>query len=654
MKAEILKYFPPHTHPLVLVSDPDRLLAGEALLVELTRRGFKFIQEEDPVLLRYRIEEARPFSLDHPIIITTNGALEDLPYDLYQYGHRINLSLHQLFPNLAYPVLQTLLPEHIEKLGTCRQPNQPLSRQKTIDFVLREVFQAEPLELCQPHALLTWLSNYHHQFMQLPDLLRNSLVEQLKGCEHYQDWNIDLLIRDAQAFQSFVQQEWQKSIDQSIHAKQIKETQTKYYLPFASDPQLQDLVPNLVRRGTIQPLKVEDHPNLPAWAKAGITYVDVRTQRLSMLLEEADQQIDYIRKDTQVSWGKWKEFALTWAELCSIILQTDVMVHQEQKEAYQGIRRFIDQAFPQWLEKNYTALGVQRLPLPHHVHHVPHYLAYLRNLMRADKIVLLILDCLSLMDWYVVSATWRKRHTDWKVSINLLLAQIPTITSISRYALISGLRPADFMIESSRQANEERAWKLFWSREGVGEAACKLLPLHYDRQIDQLPELQDPRVSFWCLIDDTTDRLTHHAALGAVDRRSSLRLWLEPMHHPNSLPLEALLDAYLDRGYMLFIASDHGHVESVGIGQPSEGVVAQTRGKRVRIYNDRLTALRVQHAFTNTILWEKDGLLPDQIVALMPKGQDAFAPYGEVAVTHGGISIDEVIVPFVQVSKESE
>jgi len=55
-----------------------------------------------------------------------------------------------------------------------------------------------------------------------------------------------------------------------------------------------------------------------------------------------------------------------------------------------------------------------------------------------------------------------------------------------------------------------------------------------------------------------------------------------------------------------------------------------------------------------TIIWDNDGLLPDQMSALMPEGRNAFAPNGEVVVTHGGVSIDEVIVPFIQVTKESK
>jgi len=154
MNTDLFRYFPPRIHPLTLVSDPDRLLAGEKVMQELTYRGFRIIQENDPVLLRHRVEEMRPFSSENPVIILTTDSLEDLPYDLYQCAYRINLSLHQYFPNLAYPVLQTLSPDQIEMLETHLQPVQPLSRQKTIDFLLQEVFGAEPVSLSQPYTLM--------------------------------------------------------------------------------------------------------------------------------------------------------------------------------------------------------------------------------------------------------------------------------------------------------------------------------------------------------------------------------------------------------------------------------------------------------------------------------------------------------------------
>jgi len=655
MYEEILRHFPPFAHPLNLVSDPDRLLASEAVMFELVQRGFQVIQENDPVLLRHRVEEVRPFTAQHPVIVITTGALEDLPFDLYQPAYRLTLSLHQFFPKLAYPVLQTLSPNQVEKLGSSSTPIETLSRQKTIDFLLQEVFNADLIALNQSHALVVWLNDYHQSQSPLPELLRLSLVEHLKRYPIYRDWELDALIREAQSFSDFIQNQWQISVDQAISGKRIREYGSGYHLFFEREQLLQDIVPALVRQGTLKPLEILDNKGLPNWTHSGVTLTDARVNRITLLLEKSENWIRAVESapTIQTSWTELNGFALDWAELCSLQYQTDLEVNHAQRETFRKLGYDIDRIFSIWLRKNYTPLGAQCLPMPHHVHHIPHFLAYLRNLGQVERIVLLVLDGLSLTDWQVIKSVWTKRHALWEIKTQSLLAQVPTLTSISRYALISGLRPVDFANNFDHCAPEARAWELFWSREGMTDNTCKLLSLSFDRGFDHLPELQDPRVSFWCLVEDTPDKLAHNATLGAPDQQSSLRLWLDPAHEQNSIQLEDLIDSYLDRGYSVFIASDHGHVEATGIGQPSEGLLAQTRGKRARIYMDRLAAIRIQNSFPDTILWGNDGVLPDQMAALMPKYRDAFAPSGEVVVTHGGISIDEVVVPFIQISKES-
>ena len=47
------------------------------------------------------------------------------------------------------------------------------------------------------------------------------------------------------------------------------------------------------------------------------------------------------------------------------------------------------------------------------------------------------------------------------------------------------------------------------------------------------------------------------------------------------------------------------------------------------------------------MLWGDDGLLPADLWALFPSGREAFAPAGERLVTHGGPTLDEVVVPLV-------
>jgi hypothetical protein len=75
-----------------------------------------------------------------------------------------------------------------------------------------------------------------------------------------------------------------------------------------------------------------------------------------------------------------------------------------------------------------------------------------------------------------------------------------------------------------------------------------------------------------------------------------------------------------------------------------------TRGKRARIYSDRHAAVNVQQGFSRTILWGQDGLLPDDVWVLVPEGRCAFATFNETVVTHGGLTLDEVVVPLVTIN----
>jgi hypothetical protein len=650
MITGILNLFPPHTHPLTLVSDPDGLLGSEVTLVDLTQRGFTLIKEKDPVLLRHRLEEARPFSAEHPVLIITAGTLEELPYDLWQQGLRIQLSIHQYFPNLTYPIVQTLSPPQLERLANCSQPFEPLGRQKTIDFLLRVVFDADPSFLTQPHQLVSWLIQYHQNQDPLSTILQDGLIERLKRLPAYRTWDLVGLLSNPQIFAAFIQTEWGYFIQAAV-GKKAAEEQGNYHLSFDSDDALQNLIPGLVRKRVLTPLEVASSEILPDWARSGILQEDCRQQMLQALFEELDQKSSGgLTEDS--TWTNWKSAAVTWSELNALWFDRQIETNDQEKQSFRSLCQVLDQRFLAWLKTHYAPLGAQRLPTPKHVHHIPHYLAYLRSLGEIKKFALLVLDGLSLTDWWIIQAAWKKRHPEWKFQVDQLMAQIPTITSLSRYALISGLRPADFAANLDSLPTEAKKWELFWSNEGMPKAAvaCKLISL--DREAAP-PEIDNPRVEAVCLIDDTLDKLTHNATLGAADQQSSLRLWLETNREPGSERLEKLIDHLLERNFTVFIASDHGHVEAVGFGQPSEGLLAQTRGKRARLYSDRLAAQRVQAAFLDTVLWENDGLNPTNLFALMPANRNSFYLNGGLVVTHGGVSLDEVVVPFIRIDRQS-
>jgi len=658
MLNKLLDLFPAHTHPMTLVSDPDGLLSGEQTLVELNQRGFTVIQETDPVVLRHRVKSARPINRERAVIIVTKGALESLPYDLWESGYWVSLALHHFFPNLAYPVVRALIPAQLEKLSISQQPATILGRRKTIEFILKQVFDLDLESLAHPAYFVDWLVRFHRELSPLPDEAKAVLIERLHRYPVYRDWKLTALLEDAQGFTNFLQTQWGLYVQTSA-GKSLGEASEEYVLAFESNSSLQDLLPGLLRRRVLTPMPVNEIQVVPEWARIGVitseeSEIDRHRRQVAALIQNIQDQIsskdyeDTVKLIKGFSWKQWQNLALDWADLTSLVYQPEHSLDGEMLSYYVNLIQLLDNGLLGWLNSHYTPLAAQRLPEPKHVYHIPDYLAYLRSLGEVQKLSLIILDGMSLMDWRVIQPVWSSRHPAWLFQTSVLLAQIPTITRISRYGIISGLRPADHIVDLDHTPVERNLWRGYWSREGMADRSVDLQTISLDR-MSPPPEVDNFRLDTLCLIDDALDRFCHNASLGTVDQLASLLLWLQPNVETNSKPLELLVEDLLTRDFSVFLASDHGHVEATGFGSPSEGLLAQTRGKRARLYNDRLAAERVRVAFPETILWGEDSLLPEGVYALMPHSRAAFAPSGEKIVTHGGLTIDEVIVPFVWV-----
>jgi len=655
MHASILPLFPSHSHPLILAHDPDGLLADESLLSALAERGFTIIQETDPILLRHRVEQAKPFTLGKPAILITPDELNSLPYDLWQQGHPVTLALHTYFPNLAYPVIRTLTPAQRARLSEATQPTERLGERSTIEFLLQHVFGIQPSLLDQPACFILWLDDYHQKLAPLPPALTDALLDRLRSLPVYADWPLSEILLDRPAFQDFIQGQWRASLARQS-GEAIGELPGAYLLTFERDQALQDALPRFVRSGSLALVEVPKEIRLPTWTLAGVIVSDEdpRPRRMAELLEIIQDGMNSL--SAEVRWADWQVIAWAWAELSNLWHASHEISGPvstfENKGTVLEVQARIDSAFLDWLHGHYSPLAAQQLPIPHHVHHIPHYLNYLRSKGEIQKIALVILDGMSLSDWLLARLAWQSRHADWLMKEMLVMAQIPTITALSRQALISGLRPADFYTPAGAGLNEAKSWTAFWGREGLPEDACTLCLLSLERD-DPSADLTDPRLQAICLIERQLDEIMHGSVLGAVDHQDSVNLWISASESQprTSARLERLLDLLLNVGYTTFLASDHGHCEAYGVGAPSEGLAARTRGRRARLYSDRLAALHTQQSFSDTLLWENDGILPAGLTAVLPANRQAFTEIDEIIITHGGATLDEVVVPLVELRK---
>jgi len=640
MIEKILSSFPCQTHALFLVTDPDAVLADEAVLVELHARGFTLIQEQDPIALRERVEQARPWTLESPLLVVTPGSLDALPYDLWQQGHHVTLALHAFFPRLSYPELRALTPAQRARLRAAPAPPRSLGRRATRGYLLQHVFDADLAHLCSPADLLIWLDAYHRRPDVMPPALQETLLARLSGVPAYADWPLPQLLCQKEACKTFVQTQWERYL-QLPPGRGAAEARVAY-LDFAADVDLQNMVGQLVRSGTLVPVPDVLPVSHPAWADPGLLSDESERlpQRLAAELDAV--QAALARLPDSPRWTDWQPFAWDWAKFTATYYHPDLQPQPDVTQAYRRLQQQVDARFSGWLVQRYAPLATQRLPLPHHLYHIPHYLAHQYAPDTGKRVALIVLDGLALADWIAIRRVWTMRHPTWGWQERLVLAQIPTLTSVSRQALVGGLCPRDFPETLTTPKKEPARWHDFWrGRDLDGHAAPYIRLRARDKALPA--ELTSTHSRALCAVDIALDTFVHHATLGSRDFCSSLRLWLQQ----DSFYLEQAIEALLAKGFVVALTGDHGHTEAVGIGQPQEGITAETRGKRARLYRDRRLAEAAQADFPDTYLWCSKGLLPDDVYALMPKGRFAFTTPQATVVSHGGMTLDEVVVPFV-------
>jgi hypothetical protein len=113
--------------------------------------------------------------------------------------------------------------------------------------------------------------------------------------------------------------------------------------------------------------------------------------------------------------------------------------------------------------------------------------------------------------------------------------------------------------------------------------------------------------------------------------------------------VEQLFTILQEKGFLIYLTADHGNVEAIGIGRPAEGDIPEARGERVRVYRSDSLLTATALKLLTTLKVSLSGL-PTTYVPLFSSGRTSFTISGEQVVVHGGISVEELIVPFVKIN----
>ena len=197
-------------------------------------------------------------------------------------------------------------------------------------------------------------------------------------------------------------------------------------------------------------------------------------------------------------------------------------------------------------------------------------------------------------------------------------------------------------------AQEPSLWTKFWQENGLRKP--EVVFQKGLKRSDQLALLEDvlskPTAKVAGLVVDMVDEIVHGAMLGKRGIAGQIREWCDTGF------IEKLFLMLAQHGYHIYLTADHGNVDADGIGRLSQGVVSEMKGERVRAYRSEDLAASVPPDI-DAFQFSGPGL-PSDFLPVYANERGAFVPRGNKIVAHGGMALEELVVPFVKIRMKKE
>lgn len=247
----------------------------------------------------------------------------------------------------------------------------------------------------------------------------------------------------------------------------------------------------------------------------------------------------------------------------------------------------------------------------------------------SDKFIVIVMDGMSEFDWKIISSSFAGLPYE-KAS---MFAMIPSTTSVSRQCLLSGKYPSQ-LLEPWKQSKEKTefvncAKDLGYSDTQIGYERG------YGAQFGSF-------VRCGAVIINDVDDMVHAQTQGRLGMFNDITVLA------NQKKLLEMTQRFISAGYDVYITADHGNTICTGLGKlMGTGVEVETKSRRMVALKD----------FADKAgLIEKHGLveypkyyLPKEYDYLICDVGDSFDAKGDDVMTHGGITLDEVVVPFIKI-----
>jgi hypothetical protein len=245
------------------------------------------------------------------------------------------------------------------------------------------------------------------------------------------------------------------------------------------------------------------------------------------------------------------------------------------------------------------------------------------------KTALICFDCMGFAEWNLFQEYLS--NSNFNFTDIALFTMLPSVTSISRSAIFHGSQDV-YNIKSPGRADETKAFLNYFSEKEV----------KYFTDSDIINE--DTLLGYDCIsiLYNFFDDLSHSAQFPPNHSNKSLYFDAVKGYLNNSKVLQTL-KTLQSNDFTVYICSDHGSVIAYGNGKKLDKYLIDDFAKR---------AVIVPHNAGDLIEYNKIKIpfVEDKIIVL-PEGRNMFANNNQIEINHGGITVEEMVVPYIKLNK---